>query len=102
MDESFRPTYESAVWHQHSLWDSEKWIETYGDPGGLISAPTAAGCAKTSAIGFHRHVAVAKHLGLVLLRLAGQPILPLNVSIQYVYLLHSPMPSLDYPIRVGP
>ncbi|KAG8697965.1 hypothetical protein FRC08_006209 [Ceratobasidium sp. 394] len=62
MDESFRTGYNSPVWHQHSVWDSVQWMETYGDPG------------------FLKHIAVAKHLGLVLLRLTNQPILPFNTT----------------------
>ncbi|KAG8681255.1 hypothetical protein FRC09_017649, partial [Ceratobasidium sp. 395] len=62
MDESFRTGHYSPVWHRHSVWDSEKWMETYGDPG------------------FLKHIAVAKHLGLVLLRLTSEVILPFNTT----------------------
>ncbi|CAE6386040.1 unnamed protein product [Rhizoctonia solani] len=61
-DESFSGTSQSAVYHYHSIWDSQTWMEKYGDPG------------------FLRHVAVAKHLGLVLLRLADSIVLPLNTT----------------------
>jgi len=61
-DESFSGTGQSAVYHYHSIWDSQTWMEKYGDPG------------------FVRHVAVAKHLGLVLLRIADSIVLPLNTT----------------------
>ncbi|CUA76771.1 Glutamate carboxypeptidase 2 [Rhizoctonia solani] len=61
-DESFGGTSQSAVYHYHSIWDSQTWMEKYGDPG------------------FVRHVAIAKHLGLVLLRIADSIILPLNTT----------------------
>ncbi|KAG9124461.1 hypothetical protein FRC07_011553 [Ceratobasidium sp. 392] len=62
MDETFRTDHYSPVWHRHSVWDSQQWMETYGDPG------------------FFKHIAIAKHLGLVLLRLASEPILPFNTT----------------------
>ncbi|KAG8683917.1 hypothetical protein FRC09_015726 [Ceratobasidium sp. 395] len=69
-DESFAPTLSSAVYHYHSIWDSQTWMEKYGDPG------------------FLRHVAVSKHLGLMLLRLADSIIVPLNTT-QYALQLGS-------------
>ncbi|KAG8726169.1 hypothetical protein FRC12_023644, partial [Ceratobasidium sp. 428] len=69
-DESFAPTLSSAVYHYHSIWDSQTWMEKYGDPG------------------FLRHVAVSKHLGLMLLRLADSIIVPLNTT-QYALELGS-------------
>ncbi|KAG8744908.1 hypothetical protein FRC10_009278 [Ceratobasidium sp. 414] len=62
-DESFGATPTSAVYHYHSIWDSETWMEKYGDPG------------------FLRHVAVSKHMGLMLLRLADSIVVPLNVTL---------------------
>lgn len=38
MDQGFGPTATDAVYHYHSIYDSERWMELYGDPG------------------FHRHV----------------------------------------------
>ncbi|CAE6521283.1 unnamed protein product [Rhizoctonia solani] len=61
-DQSFSGTPQSAVYHYHSIWDSQTWMEKYGDPG------------------FLRHVVVAKYLGLVLLRIADSIILPLNTT----------------------
>ncbi|KAJ7068529.1 hypothetical protein C8F01DRAFT_613374 [Mycena amicta] len=55
-----------AVYHYHSVFDSERWQEKYADPG------------------FHRHVAVAKYLGLKILRLSTAVILPLNTT-NYAY-----------------
>jgi len=58
------------VYHYHSVFDSERWQELYGDPG------------------FHRHVAVAKHLGLQLLRVSSDLVLPLNTT-HYTYELEN-------------
>ncbi|KAH7344942.1 Zn-dependent exopeptidase [Rhizoctonia solani] len=69
-DEGFGGTSQSAVYHYHSIWDSQTWMEKYGDPG------------------FLRHVATAKHLGLVLLRLADSIVLPLNTT-QYAFELEN-------------
>ncbi|KAJ3820410.1 Zn-dependent exopeptidase [Lentinula raphanica] len=49
-------------YHYHSIFDSHRWIKLYGDPG------------------FTKHIAVAKHLGLMALRLADSFIIPLNAS----------------------
>ncbi|KAJ3743833.1 hypothetical protein EV360DRAFT_90232 [Lentinula raphanica] len=62
----FGRTMTDAVYRYHSVHDSEQWEEMYADPG------------------FHHHVAVAKHLGLVTLRLAGSIVLPLNTT-HYAY-----------------
>ncbi|THH03312.1 hypothetical protein EW145_g6362 [Phellinidium pouzarii] len=62
----FASTLSDPVYHYHSVFDSEAWQERYGDPG------------------FHRHVAIAKHFGLQLLRIADAIILPLNTT-QYAY-----------------
>ncbi|KAI0699393.1 hypothetical protein BC835DRAFT_1412584 [Cytidiella melzeri] len=62
MDQGFGGTPFDAVYHHHSLYDTQRWQELYGDPG------------------FYRHVAVAKHLGLVALRLTDAIILPLNTT----------------------
>ncbi|KAL1709295.1 hypothetical protein EV121DRAFT_286647 [Schizophyllum commune] len=57
-----------APYHCHSIYHSQCWQELYADPG------------------FHRHVAVAKHLGLLTLRIEDSIALPLNVT-QYAYQL---------------
>ncbi|KAI0353024.1 Zn-dependent exopeptidase [Trametes cingulata] len=62
MDQGFGGTPNDAPYHYHSIYDSQRWQETYADPG------------------FVRHVAVAKHLGLVALRLTDSIILPLNTT----------------------
>ncbi|KAH9943274.1 Zn-dependent exopeptidase [Epithele typhae] len=62
MDQGFSGTLNDAPYHYHSVYDSQMWMERYGDPG------------------FVRHVAVAKHLGLVVLRLTDSIILPLNTT----------------------
>ncbi|KAF7792893.1 hypothetical protein EIP86_003994 [Pleurotus ostreatoroseus] len=62
MDQSFFATPYDAVYHYHSIYDTQRWQELYADPG------------------FSRHVAVAQHLGLVVLRLSDSLILPLNTT----------------------
>ncbi|KAI9056503.1 Zn-dependent exopeptidase [Trametes sanguinea] len=62
MDQGFGGTAHDAPYHYHSIYDSQRWQEIYADPG------------------FRRHVAVAKHLGLVALRLIDAIILPLNTT----------------------
>ncbi|KAH9482787.1 putative glutamate carboxypeptidase [Psilocybe cubensis] len=68
-EQSFAPTLNDAVYHYHSIYDSQSWQERYGDPG------------------FHRHAAVAKHLGLLGLRLTDSIVLPINTT-QYALELH--------------
>ncbi|KAI0677357.1 Zn-dependent exopeptidase [Trametes maxima] len=62
LDQGFGGTAHDAPYHYHSIYDSQAWQERYADPG------------------FLRHVAVAKHLGLVALRLVDSIILPLNTT----------------------
>uniref|UniRef100_A0A8H7Y1D9 Zn-dependent exopeptidase n=1 Tax=Psilocybe cubensis TaxID=181762 RepID=A0A8H7Y1D9_PSICU len=66
----FSSTLHDPVYHYHSVFDSERWQELYADPG------------------FHRHVAVAKHLGLQTLRLATSALLPFNTT-HYAFELES-------------
>ncbi|KAF9226683.1 Zn-dependent exopeptidase [Gyrodon lividus] len=61
-DQSFGITPTDAPYHYHSIYDSQMWQETYADPG------------------FYRHVALAKSLGLLTLRLADSIIIPLNTT----------------------
>lgn len=61
-DLSFRPGRKDPVYHYHSIYDSEYWMETYGDPT------------------FKRHAAVAKVLGMATMRFADSPVLPISVS----------------------
>ncbi|RXW21968.1 hypothetical protein EST38_g3913 [Candolleomyces aberdarensis] len=58
----FGSTFHDPVYHYHSVFDTERWQELYGDPG------------------FHRHIAVTKHLGLQALRISGSVVLPLNTT----------------------
>ncbi|ESK92204.1 glutamate carboxypeptidase [Moniliophthora roreri MCA 2997] len=62
MDHGFSAASHDPVYHYHSVYDTEMFQEKYADPG------------------FHRHVAVAKHLGLIALRIASPPILPFNTT----------------------
>ncbi|KAF9247405.1 hypothetical protein BU15DRAFT_84904 [Melanogaster broomeanus] len=58
----FASTLHDPVYHYHSIFDSQHWQEVYGDPG------------------FSRHVAIAKHIGLQVLRLSGDIVLPFNTT----------------------
>ncbi|KAJ6539630.1 hypothetical protein B0H19DRAFT_1179879 [Mycena capillaripes] len=75
-DRSFGPAEGDAVYHYHSVFDSQRWQEVYGDPG------------------FHRHVAVAKHIGLELLRLSSSLVLPLNTT-HYAYELENYLEGIE-------
>ncbi|KAF8833188.1 Zn-dependent exopeptidase [Paxillus ammoniavirescens] len=75
-DQSFGGTPTDAPYHYHSIYDSQMWQETYGDPG------------------FHRHVALAKSLGLLTLRLADSIIVPLNTT-QYALQLDSYVDTVE-------
>ncbi|KIY69729.1 Zn-dependent exopeptidase [Cylindrobasidium torrendii FP15055 ss-10] len=65
-DQGFGGTPYDAPYHYHSIYDSYRWQDLYADPG------------------FFHHVAVAKHLGLMALRITDATILPLNTT-QYAY-----------------
>lgn len=58
----FGRTKTDPVYHYHSIYDSAHWMDKFGDPS------------------FGRHVATAKVMGLGLLRLANELILPINVT----------------------
>ncbi|KAG7089277.1 hypothetical protein E1B28_010976 [Marasmius oreades] len=66
MDQSFAPTPYDAVYHYHSIYDTIRWQEEYGDPR------------------YNKHVAVARHLGLTVMRLTDTVIIPLNTT-QYAF-----------------
>ncbi|TFK28864.1 Zn-dependent exopeptidase [Coprinopsis marcescibilis] len=61
-DEGFGYTNTDAVYHYHSVYDTQRWQEVFADPS------------------FEKHVAVAKHLGLLGLRLIDAIVLPLNTT----------------------
>ncbi|KAL0949248.1 hypothetical protein HGRIS_009326 [Hohenbuehelia grisea] len=61
-DSGFKFTPTDAVYHYHSIYDSQHWQEVYADPG------------------FVRHVAVAKQHGLTALRIVNSIILPFNTT----------------------
>ncbi|KAJ7241891.1 hypothetical protein B0H12DRAFT_1132888 [Mycena haematopus] len=69
-DAGFGGSEGDAIYHYHSVFDSERWQEIYADPG------------------FYRHVAVAKHIGLELVRLSSAVVLPLNTT-HYTYELEN-------------
>jgi len=72
----FGSTPHDPVYHYHSVFDSERWQELYGDPG------------------FFRHVSVAKHLGLQTLRLSSALILPFNTT-HYAHELESYLNNVE-------
>ncbi|TBU33166.1 Zn-dependent exopeptidase [Dichomitus squalens] len=76
MNQNFESTLTDAVYHYHSVYDSQLWQERYADPG------------------FFRHAAVAKHLGVVALRLADSIILPLNTT-HYAHELDSYLDAVE-------
>ncbi|CAE6414378.1 unnamed protein product [Rhizoctonia solani] len=65
-----------AAYPYHSFYDSEDWMDRYGDPGCL------------------RRVAIAKYWGLVLLRIADSFILPLDTT-QYALELDDYLDKID-------
>ncbi|EPQ59132.1 Zn-dependent exopeptidase [Gloeophyllum trabeum ATCC 11539] len=75
-NEGFGSTLSDAVYHYHSVFDSQRWQELYCDPG------------------FTKHVVIAKHLGLQTLRLAGSIVLPLNTT-HYAYELESYLDKVE-------
>ncbi|PPQ63412.1 hypothetical protein CVT24_004922 [Panaeolus cyanescens] len=72
----FDLTPSDAVYHYHSIYDTHAWQERYGD------------------VGFHKHVAIAKHLGLLALRLTDSFVLPLNTT-QYALELDNYMAKVE-------
>lgn len=68
-DGGFGSAKGDAVYHYHSIYDSQRWQELYADPG------------------FHRHVAAAKFLGAVTLRISDSIVLPINTT-QYALQLN--------------
>ncbi|KAF9265376.1 Zn-dependent exopeptidase [Marasmius fiardii PR-910] len=65
-DQGFGQSPHDAPYHYHSIYDTVRWLEIYVDPG------------------YDRHVAVAKHLGLMIMRLTDSFIIPLNTT-QYAF-----------------
>ncbi|KAJ3919944.1 hypothetical protein F5877DRAFT_39116, partial [Lentinula edodes] len=61
-DQGFAGTPYDAPYHYHSIYDSFQWQEVYADPG------------------FKKHVAIAQHLGLLVLRLTDSIVVPLNTT----------------------
>ncbi|KAI3621149.1 vacuolar protein sorting-associated protein 70 [Moniliophthora roreri] len=75
-DQGFGGTPYDAPYHYHSIYDSVRWQEEYADPG------------------YHRHVAVAQHLGLMAMRLTDSIIIPLNTT-QYAFELEDYADSVE-------
>jgi len=63
LDFGFKPIgRNSPVYHYHSNYDSEHWMEKYGDPG------------------FKYHQALARVLGIMTAAIADQPVIPFRAS----------------------
>ncbi|KAF9053208.1 hypothetical protein BJ165DRAFT_1338917 [Panaeolus papilionaceus] len=58
----FVRTPSDAVYHYHSVYDTQAWQERYGD------------------VGFRKTVAIAQHFGLIALRLVDSIVVPLNTT----------------------
>lgn len=68
-DFGYGSSLQSPVYHYHSVYDNLHWMKMYGDPS------------------FQKHKEAAQILGLLVLRLSEQTILPLNTT-QYCHDLH--------------
>lgn len=79
----FGSTLSDPVYHYHSVYDTIRWQEVWTDPG------------------FHKHVAIAKHLGLQALRLADLPILPINTT-HYALELDNYLDKVEGLVASGP
>ncbi|KAF8969506.1 hypothetical protein BDZ97DRAFT_2055919 [Flammula alnicola] len=62
LHQGFDSTATDAPYHYHSIYDTQSWLERYADPG------------------FNRHVAIAKYLGLLGLRITDSIVLPINTT----------------------
>ncbi|KAE9396298.1 Zn-dependent exopeptidase [Gymnopus androsaceus JB14] len=82
-DQGFGGTPYDAPYHYHSIYDSNRWQEVYGDPG------------------YNKHLAVAKHLGLLTLRLTDSIIIPLNTT-QYAFELDGYLDTVLTPPPCSP
>lgn len=80
MDQSFTFTPSDAVYHYHSIYDSQQFQEVYADPGFHRHVGPIISCLRVFLKIFFLQVTVAKHLGLVSLRLTDGIILPLNTT----------------------
>ncbi|KAF7317867.1 Zn-dependent exopeptidase [Mycena kentingensis (nom. inval.)] len=74
--QAFDGTLQDAIYHYHSIYDSQRWQEKYADPGYL------------------RATAVAQHLGLLVLRLTDSIIVPLNTT-HYSLELHDYLDEVE-------
>jgi N-acetylated-alpha-linked acidic dipeptidase len=75
----FRSTLSDPVYHYHSIFDSERWKEVYGDPG-FVKHVGLTGQENKILLTSSFQVAVAKNLGLQTLRLASALVLPFNTT----------------------
>jgi N-acetylated-alpha-linked acidic dipeptidase len=78
----FKSTLSDPVYHYHSIFDSPRWQELYGDPGFVrhVSDPLLSITAHFLIPSYAPKVAIAKHIGLQTLRLASSIIIPLNTT----------------------
>lgn len=87
MDQAFASTPSDAVYHYHSVYDSQRWQEQYADPGFVRHVSVNLVEEITDVKMVYIQIAIAKHLGLLALRLTDAIILPLNTT-QYTLELH--------------
>jgi N-acetylated-alpha-linked acidic dipeptidase len=80
MDSGFSSTPSDPVYHYHSIFDSERWQEVYGDPGFVKHVGLTGQENKKILLTSSFQVAVAKNLGLQTLRLASALVLPFNTT----------------------
>jgi N-acetylated-alpha-linked acidic dipeptidase len=75
----FSGTHSDPVYHYHSVYDSERWQEVYGDPG-FVKHVRIASLKSPFSLTFQPQLAIAKNLGLQTLRLSSAVVLPFNTT----------------------
>jgi hypothetical protein len=94
----FSSTRSDPVYHYHSVFDSERWQEVYGDPGFVKHVGLTSQGSELALTSFQ--VAIAKNLGLQTLRLSSALVLPFNTTHYALelenYLNRSAKPSQAY------
>ena len=84
----FTSTLSDPVYHYHSVFDSERWQEVYGDPGFVKHVCISGFNDPFFLLTCHPQLAVAKNLGLQTLRLSSALVLPFNTT-NYAFELES-------------
>lgn len=76
----FTSTLSDPVYHYHSVYDSERWQEVYGDPGFVKHVRISSSMSLFFSLTCQPQLAVAKNLGLQTLRLSSALVLPFNTT----------------------